>query len=110
MLMTSQDAFADREIAKTVGFVRGNVVRARFFVRDFFAAIRMIIGGEIPEYTKLLAEAREQAMDRMIAKAEALGADAVVCVRFSTSQVMAGAAEVLVTGTAVTLKPSSSSP
>ncbi len=106
MHLTSQDVFEDMEIARTLGFVKGNVVRARFFVRDIFAAVRMIVGGEIPEYTKLLAEAREQAIDRMIARAEALGADGIVAIRFTTSQVMAGAAEVLVTGTAVALKPS----
>jgi uncharacterized protein YbjQ (UPF0145 family) len=105
MHLTSQDDFADMEIDRTVGFVRGNVVRARFFVRDILAALRMIVGGEIPEYTKLLSESREQAIVRMTAKAEALGADAIVAIRFTTSQVMAGAAEVLVTGTAVTLKP-----
>jgi uncharacterized protein YbjQ (UPF0145 family) len=105
MQLTSQDEFADFEIVRTLGFVRGNVVRARFFVRDIFAAFRMIIGGEIPEYTKLLSESREQAIDRMIAKASALNADGIVAIRFTTSQVMAGAAEVLVTGTAVTLKP-----
>lgn len=103
MIITTQDEFADIEIAETVGFVKGNVVRARFFVRDIFAGLRMIVGGEIPEYTKLLAESREQAIDRMKDKAAELGADAIVCVRFTTSQVMSGAAEVLVTGTAVKL-------
>jgi uncharacterized protein YbjQ (UPF0145 family) len=106
MHLTSQDNFVDMATARTLGFVKGNVVRARFFVRDIFAAFRMIVGGEVPEYTKLLAESREQAMDRMIAKAQALGADGIVAIRFSSSQVMAGAAEVLVTGTAVKLKPS----
>ena len=105
MQLTSQDEFADMEIVRTLGFAKGNVVRARFFVRDIFAGFRMIVGGEIPEYTKLLAESREQAIDRMIAKAEAMGADGIVAIRFTTSQVMAGAAEVLVTGTAVTLRP-----
>lgn len=104
MHLTSQDTFEDMTIVRTVGFVKGNVVRARFIVRDIFAGFRMIVGGEVPEYTKLLAEAREQAIDRMIAKAEAMGADGIVAVRFTTSQVMAGAAEVLVTGTAVELK------
>jgi uncharacterized protein YbjQ (UPF0145 family) len=104
MHLTSQDNFADMEIARTLGFVKGNVVRARFFVRDIFAAVRNLVGGEIPEYTKLLAEAREQALDRMIARAQELGADGIVAIRFGSSQVMEGAAEVLVTGTAVTLK------
>ncbi len=103
--LTAQDRFDDFEIERTVGFVKGNVVRARFFIRDIFAAVRTIVGGEVPEYTKLLAESREQAIDRLKAKAVELGADGVVAIRFTTSQVMAGAAEVLVTGTAVTLRP-----
>jgi len=104
MLISSQDTFADKEISQTLGLVRGNVVRARFFGRDILAGLRMIVGGEVVEYTKLMAEAREQAMDRMLADAERVGADAVVCVRFTTSMVMQGAAEILVTGTAVKLR------
>ena len=104
MLITSQDNFADREITETLGLARGNVVRARFFGRDILAGLRMIIGGEVIEYTKLLAEAREQALDRMLSNAEGMGADAVVTVRFSTSMVMQGAAEILVTATAVKLR------
>jgi len=104
MLITSQDTFADKEISQTIGMVRGNVVRARFFGRDIIAGLRMIVGGEVVEYTKLMAEAREQAMDRMLADAQSKGADAVVCVRFTTSMVMQGAAEILVTGTAVKLR------
>ncbi len=104
LLITSQDRFEDREIRDTLGLVKGNVVRARFFGRDIIAGLRMIVGGEIPEYTKLMAEAREQALDRMIANAEKLGADGVCTVRFTTSMVMAGSAEILVTGTAVRLR------
>jgi len=104
MLISSQDTFADKEISQTLGLVRGNVVRARFFCRDILAGLRMIVGGEVVEYTKLMAEAREQAMDRMLADAQSKGADAVVCVRFTTSMVMQGAAEILVTGTAVKLR------
>ncbi len=104
MLITTQDEFADREIVETLGLARGNVVRARFFGRDILAGLRMIVGGEVIEYTKLLAEAREQALDRMLQYAEGMGADAVVTVRFSTSMVMQGAAEILVTGTAVKLQ------
>lgn len=104
MLITTQDKFEDREIASTVGLVKGNVVRARFFGRDILAGLRMIVGGEVSEYTKLLAEAREQALDRMLKNAADAGADAVVTVRFTTSMVMQGAAEILVTGTAVKLK------
>ncbi len=104
MLITSQDTFADKEITQTIGMVRGNVVRARFFGRDILAGLRMIVGGEVVEYTKLMAEAREQALDRMLEDANRVGADAVVCVRFTTSMVMQGAAEILVTGTAVKLR------
>jgi len=104
MLTTSQDKFTDKEISQTIGMVRGNVVRARFFGRDILAGLRMIVGGEIIEYTKLMAEAREQAYDRMLQDAERVGADAVVTVRFTTSMVMQGAAEILVTGTAVKLR------
>jgi len=104
MLITSQDTFADKEISQTIGMVRGNVVRARFFGRDILAGLRMIVGGEVVEYTKLMAEAREQALDRMMEDAKRVGADAVVCVRFTTSMVMQGAAEIIVTGTAVKLR------
>lgn len=104
MQITTQDNFSDREISETIGLVRGNVVRARFFGRDILAGLRMIIGGEVIEYTKLMAEAREQALDRMIKHAESVGADAIVTVRFTTSMVMQGAAEILVTGTAVKLR------
>ena len=104
MQITTQDKFADREISETLGLVRGNVVRARFFGRDILAGLRMIVGGEVVEYTKLMSEAREQAYDRMLADAERLGADGVVTVRFTTSMVMQGAAEILVTGTAVKLR------
>jgi uncharacterized protein YbjQ (UPF0145 family) len=104
MLITSQDKFADKEISETIGMVRGNVVRARFFGRDILAGLRMIVGGEIIEYTKLMAEARDQALDRMLQDAERVGADALVTVRFTTSMVMQGAAEILVTGTAVKLR------
>lgn len=110
MLITSQDRFDDHTITATLGFVKGNVVRTRVFVRDIFASIRQVVGGEVPEYTKLLAESREQAADRMIAKAQELGADGIVAIRFGTSQVMQGAAEVLVTGTAVKLAPKTPAP
>ena len=104
MQITTQDSFADKEISQTIGLVRGNVVRARFFGRDILAGLRMIVGGEIIEYTKLMAETREQALDRMLQDAERAGADGIVTVRFTTSMVMQGAAEILVTGTAVKLR------
>lgn len=104
MRVTTQDRFEDARITQTLDLVKGNVVRARFFGRDIMAALRMIAGGEVKEYTKLMAEAREQAFDRMVARAQELGADGVVCVRFTTSMVMQGAAEILATGTAVKLE------
>jgi len=104
MLITTQDTFADKEITETIGLVRGNVVRARFFGRDILAGLRMIVGGEVIEYTKLMAEAREQALDRLYENARSVGADGIVTVRFTTSMVMQGAAEILVTGTAVKLR------
>jgi len=104
MKIITADNVPDMEITETLGMVRGNVVRARFFGRDILAGLRMIVGGEINEYTKLMAEAREQALDRMIKNAESVGADAIVTVRFTTSMVMQGAAEILVTGTAVKIK------
>ena len=104
MLITTQDEFADYEVVETLGLVKGNTIRARHVGKDIMAGLRTIIGGEITEYTKMLAESREQALDRMISKAEGKGADGVVCLRFTTSAVMKGAAELLVYGTAVKLK------
>jgi len=104
VLMTTQDQFADHEIVETLGPVKGNTIRARHIGKDILAMFRMLVGGEIGEYTKLLAESREQAIDRMIANAEQLGADGIVCMRFTTSAVAQGSAELLVYGAAVKLK------
>jgi len=101
MIITTTDEIPGRRIVRVVGLVRGNTIRARHVGRDIAAAIRNLAGGEIREYTKLLAEAREQAIDRMIEEAERLGANAVVGTRFSTSEVMKAAAEILCYGTAV---------
>ena len=100
-LITTQDELADYEITKTLGLVRGNTIRARHIGKDILAGLRTLVGGEITEYTKMLAESREQAIDRMVAEAERLGADAIVCMRFTTSPVMQGSAELLAYGTAV---------
>jgi len=86
------------------GLVRGNTIRARHLGRDIVAGLRAIVGGEISDYTKMMAESREQALDRMIEEARSLGANAVVGVRFTTSSVMQGASEILVYGTAVTVE------
>ena len=104
MLITTQDEFGDYEVVETLGVVKGNTIRARHIGKDIMAGLRTIVGGEIFEYTKMLAESREQAIDRMISEAESKGADGVVCLRFTTSAVMSGAAELLVYGTAVKLK------
>lgn len=104
MLITTQDDFADYEIVETLGLVKGNTIRARHVGKDIMAGLRTLVGGEITEYTKMLAESREQAFDRLIADAESKGADGVVCLRFTTSAVMAGSAELLAYGTAVKLR------
>jgi uncharacterized protein YbjQ (UPF0145 family) len=93
-------------ITRTHGMVRGNSIRARHLGKDILAILRNLAGGEVREYTKMLAEAREQAIDRMLEEADAVGANAVVAVRFQTSMVMSGAAEMLCYGTAVTVEPS----
>jgi len=104
MIMSSTDFIAGREIAEVLDVARGSTVRARNIGRDIFAGLKNVVGGEIEGYTKLMAQAREQAIDRMLADAETLGADAVINVRFTTAQVMAGASEILAYGTAVKLK------
>jgi len=107
MIITTQDELADYRVVRTLGLVRGNTIRARHVGKDILAGLRSLIGGEIGEYTKMLAESREQALDRMIAEARKLGADAIVCARFATSPVMQGAAELLAYGTAVKIEPRS---
>ena len=104
MLMTTQDEFADYSIVRTLGLVRGNTIRARHVGKDILAGLRTLVGGEISEYTKMLAESREQAQDRMIHEARRLTADGIVGIRFTTSAVMQGSAELLVYGTAVKLQ------
>ncbi len=104
MITTTAEQIAGKTLVKTLGLVRGNTVRARHLGRDISAVFRNMVGGEVAEYTKLLAESREQALDRMIAEAEAFGANAVVSVRFATSEIMGGAAEILAYGTAVVIE------
>lgn len=104
MLLSTTFEVHGRNITQHLGLVRGNVVRSRFFGRDIVAGLRMIVGGEIHEYTKLLAESREQALDRMVQHAQSVGADAVIGLRFETTDAGAGqATEVLAYGTAVKL-------
>jgi len=101
MLLSTTDTIEGKTITKHLGLVRGNTIRARHVGKDVLAGLRNLVGGEITEYTKLLGESREQAIDRMIEEAKHLGANAVVGVRFSTSEVMTHAAEILAYGTAV---------
>ena len=104
MIVTTTDTIVGKRIVRTLGLVRGNTIRARHLGRDIVAGLRNVVGGEISEYTKLMAEAREQAVDRMVEEAQKLGANAVVEVRFSTSEVMTAAAELLAFGTAVVVE------
>ena len=105
MIVTTTDEISGQEIAEVIGLVRGNVIRAKHIGTDIIAALRNLVGGEVREYTKMMAEAREQAADGMIAEARLKGADAIVGMRFTTSMVLAGSAEILAYGTAVRLIP-----
>jgi uncharacterized protein YbjQ (UPF0145 family) len=104
MILSTTDCVPGREVAEILGVVRGNTVRVRHVGRDLVASLRNIVGGEVTEYTKLLAECREQALDRMVVEAERLGADAVLEIRMTTAEVMTHAAEILAYGTAVKLR------
>lgn len=104
MILTTTETIPNREIVEILGVARGSTVRARNFGSDIFAGFKNIIGGEIEEYTKLQAQSREQAMQRLERDAQRLNADAVVNIRFTTSTIMQGASEILAYGTAVKLK------
>ena len=104
-IYTSED-IAGHKVVESLGLVRGNTIRARGFGHDILAGLRNLIGGEIKDYTDMLSDARNQALDRMIAEAEEIGADAIISVRFTTSQTMGGAAEILAYGTAVKIEGS----
>ena len=104
MILATSSEIEGKKIACTIGLVKGSTIRARHMGRDIMAGLRGIVGGEITEYTKMMAEAREQAMQRMIEDAESQGANAVVGMRFGTSMVMQNAAEVLAYGTGVVLE------
>ena len=105
MLVVTSETVANHRIVKTLGIARGNTVRARHVGKDILAGLRNIVGGEIHEYTKLMAESREQTIDRMVAEAEKLGANAIIATRFTTSVIIGGAAELLAVGTAVKIEP-----
>ena len=104
MIITTTETIPGKEIAEILGVSRGSTVRARNIGRDIFAGLKNIVGGEIQEYTKLQAQAREQALQRLAEDAQHLGADAVVCVRITTSMIMQGASEIMAYGSAVKLR------
>ena len=101
MIVVTSESIAGKKVTKTLGLVRGNTVRARHIGKDIMAGLRNVVGGEVHEYAKLMAESREQTLDRMVAEAQSLGANAVIATRFTTSVMMGGAAELLAVGTAV---------
>ena len=105
MILTNTESVAGYRVVETYGIVKGSTVRAKHVGRDFMAGIKSIVGGEISGYTEMLAEARTQAEERLLAEARQLGANAVVNVRYTTSAVMQGAAEMLAYGTAVRVEP-----
>ena len=104
MITTTTENIPNKEVYEILGIARGSTVRARNIGKDIFAAIKGVIGGEVSEYTKLQADSREQALQRMVQDAEKMGADAVINIRMTTSMVMQGASELLAYGTAVKLK------
>lgn len=104
MIITNTETIPNREVVEILGIARGSTVRARNIGRDIFAGLKNIIGGEIEEYTRLQAQAREQAIQRLMQDAAMMNADAIVNVRFTTAMIMQGAAEILAYGTAVKLK------
>lgn len=105
MLMSTTDDLPGYRIVRTLGLVRGNTVRARNLGVDFVAGLKSLVGGEIRDYTQMLAQSREQSIDRMRAEALQLGANGILTIRFTTSTVMQGAAEILVYGTAAIVEP-----
>ena len=104
MIVVTDQQIVGKKIVRTLGLVRGNTIRARHLGKDVLAMLRNLVGGEISEYTKMMAESREQAIDRMVEEAEELGANAVICTRFATSMLMQGASELLAYGTAVVVE------
>ena len=104
MILTTSDKVEGKKITKTIGLVRGSTIRARHVGRDIMAGLRSLVGGEIVDYTKMMAEAREQAIKRMVEDAEKKGANAVVSMRFTTSMIMSNASEILAYGTGVVVE------
>ena len=104
MIIVTTDFIPGKTIVKSLGLVRGNTIRARNVGRDILAFLRNIVGGEIRDYTKMMAESREQALDRMVEEAESLGANAIISMRVTTSMIMQSASEILAYGTAVVIE------
>jgi uncharacterized protein YbjQ (UPF0145 family) len=104
MIMSTTETIEGKKIIKHLGLVKGNTIRARHIGRDIMAGLRNVVGGEITDYTKMMAESREQALDRMTEDAQNLGANAIVGVKFATSMVMQSASEILAYGTAVVVE------
>ena len=104
MIITTSDQIPRKTIVRTIGWVKGNTIRARHLGKDIMAGLRGVVGGEITEYTKMMAESREQSVQRMIDDAESQGANAIVGMRFTTSMVMQNASEILAYGTAVVVE------
>lgn len=104
MIIVTTEKIPGKTITKTLGLVRGNTIRARHVGHDIAAALKNLVGGEITDYTKMMAEAREQALDRMVEEAESLGANAIVSIKITTSMIMQSASEILAYGTAVVIE------
>jgi len=104
MIIVTINEVPGKTIKKNLGLVRGNTIRARHLGRDISAALKNLVGGEITDYTKMMAESREQALDRMVEEAESLGANAIIGVKFTTSMIMQSASEILAYGTAVVVE------
>ncbi len=104
MIITTSDNIEGKKIARTIGMVKGNTIRARHLGRDIMAGLRGVVGGEITEYTKMMAESREQAIQRMVEDAEKQGANAITGMRFTTSMIMQNASEILAYGASVVVE------
>ena len=104
MIVVTTSHVEGPRVRRTLGLVRGNTIRTKHVGKDIVAMLRYLVGGEVREYTKMMAQSREQAIDRMIEEARALGANAILCTRFQTSKIMSGASEILCYGTAVVLE------
>ncbi|MBP8131526.1 MAG: YbjQ family protein [Candidatus Hydrogenedentes bacterium] len=104
MIIVTSSSIAGKRVTETIGLVRGSTVRCRHLGKDILAKLRNLVGGEIPEYTKMLAEAREQALDRMMEDARKLGANAIVDMRFGTASISGGMAEIIAYGTAAVVE------